>query len=219
MEKQKIARSSAIAIGCAIVFLAAGVCHATITYGLEVIEPTIDSSWATASGLDLTVQVSDLGSQVGFKFVNGSSFACSMTQIYFDDDARTLLGIDQIDWGSQEGVKFRQGTVNGKLPGGKKLTPRLEASSPKFYFSARPAPPISKNGINPGEWLSFLFDLKCDKTYSDVISAFDSDKLRIGVHVQAFPDGSSASYVTPEPASIALLGLGTIMLRRRKGNS
>lgn len=210
----------AVTVGCAAIILSAGIAQASImpvTYGFNVINATASSTWHTSPDMDLSVEVSLVGSEVKFKFSNDSLFACSMTQIYFDDDSGSLAGIVSIDWGTQTGVNFVQGTNNGKLPGGENLTPRLEASNPQMSFSASPIAPVAPNGINPGEWLSLIFDLNSGKTSEDVIAAFDSDELRIGVHLQAFPDGSSASYVTPEPTTIALLGIGTItLLRRRK---
>lgn len=208
-----------VALGCAALVLTNSSVFGNI-YKFQVIPQTVNSSpWPEDSGLDLFVETTILGSQVEFKFQNKSSFNCSLTQIYFDDDAGLFAGIfaGGLDWGSQTGVDFVQGTNNGKLPGGENLNPRLEASDPQLMFSASPTSPVAPNGINVDEWLVIKFNLNTAKTANDIIDAFADKTMRIGVHVQAFPDGASASFTTstPEPATLALLGLGTMLLRKR----
>ena len=71
-------------------------------------------------------------------------------------------------------------------------------------------------GINAGEWLKITFELKNGFEYQDVLAQLDDLTLRIGAHVIAFPDESSESAVTPEPATVAVLGMGGVLLCVRK---
>lgn len=65
------------------------------------------------------------------------------------------------------------------------------------------------NGINSGEDLSVVFDLKTGTDYWDVIDAIqgplgDGHDLRVGFHLRSINGGSSESFVSsatpvPEP--------------------
>jgi hypothetical protein len=153
-----------------------------------------------------------------FKFYNNSTVdidplksGCSIARVYFDDG--TLLDINSIVGSS--GVSFNQIYPGpGNLPGGGLLDPPFVADL-EFSIGGEHAP--SHKGIdNPGEWLEVTFDLINGGTLDDVIDELHTGTLRVGMHVIAFPDGSSESAI-PEPATIALLGLGALaLLRKRK---
>ena len=73
------------------------------------------------------------------------------------------------------------------------------------------------NSVNAGEWVQITFDLLDDNMFEDVIVYLDAGDLRIGVHLIALPDGLSESAIlVPEPSAVLLLGLGAVMLRRRR---
>ncbi|MCK5225862.1 MAG: PEP-CTERM sorting domain-containing protein [Planctomycetes bacterium] len=162
--------------------------------------------------LDISVEVYNGSTTASFKFVNNSdaSLEAAITDVYFDDG--TLLEISSVENGP--GVKFSQIATPGELPGANLLDPDFVTSD---GFSADSHPQPLKNGVQPGQWVIIHFNLLPLGTLDDVIDEMNSGDLRIGIHVQGFPDGGSNSMVTvPEPATMVLLGLGGLALLRKR---
>ncbi len=197
----------------------------TYTYGFVGItnNKTADTTIGQAQ---LTVDVVGEPDSVlaSFVFRNIGSDASSITDVYFDDG--TLLGIASIS--SSAGVAFSEGASPGDLPGGGNATPPFEVTA---EFLAQASAPPSSNGVNPGEWLTIVFNLQSEKTFTDVIAALNGGgDLRIGIHVQGFASGGSESFINdgglgpappavPEPTSLAVWGLGMLgvgLCRRRR---
>ncbi|OKH31888.1 hypothetical protein NIES2119_27695 [[Phormidium ambiguum] IAM M-71] len=132
--------------------------------------------------------------QALFKFSNVGPNASSITQIYFDDlDSNPFLkGITSIS-DSGAGVAFAVPNKIGNLPGGNNFDED---------FSIEPTGATAPNGVNPGEWVSVLFNLNPGKTLSDVFSAMTSGALRVGFHVQAFANGGSEAFVNKPTAIV-----------------
>lgn len=171
----------------------------------------------------MTVVVTDGGGGlVNFEFVNAGPLASSITDVYFDDDASVLNSITGLIGGA--GVNFSIGAAPANLPSG----------NPMGFFAGFSAdsdsPTIPLNGVNPGESLDVLFDLVAPMSFGDVITALDLGTLRIGIHVQAFDNKASESFINcdsaglcptpvPEPGPLGLLGIGFVALyiaRRRR---
>lgn len=164
----------------------------------------------------LSVQVSDCGPElVSFRFSNEGPDDCVITEIYFQDGS--ILGFASIDE-SLPGVDFKEaGSINPKnLPGGKSIMPQFTTVTAFSIESLNPGP---KWGVGPGEWVEVIYSLQSDRAYANIIEELDNADLRIGIHVQAFEDGGSESFITPEPASMVLLGLGGLLLRKRKNKN
>ena len=79
---------------------------------------------------------------------------------------------------------------------------------------------VPANGVDAAsESLGVIFNLAGGGTYQDVLDELMNGDLRIGIHVQAFGDGGSESFVNlpiPEPGTAMLMGLGLMLLTHRR---
>ena len=63
--------------------------------------------------------------------------------------------------------------------------------SADFGVNATSQGGVANNGVNPGEFVSVLFNLQPGKTLQNVLDSLKDSSLRVGFHVQAFGDGGS----------------------------
>jgi len=171
---------------------------------------TDNGDYADSGDLNIYVKVVDVDGLAGFTFYNESSISSSVARIYFD--AGDIFTTAAITCGP--GTSFSRPAAPLDLPGGNNLLPLFMASNDLSFGSD---PPSSANGIDPDEWVEITFALAEEASFENVIADLDSNFLQIGLHVIAFPDGSSeAAASTPEPITVGLLGLGVLMIPRRK---
>jgi hypothetical protein len=218
-EEEMIGRRKNIIFGIMLILCVGTASFAGMIYDFEIFN---NPAYANDPQLNFTVSVFDEGqNKVSFLFENSSSISSSITAVYFDDDS-VLDTADEILGG--QGVEFSFGANQKSLPAGNILTPPF-AKDPAF--SAGSDPPTSQNGINPNEWLKITFTLKAGKCFDDVIDSIglggitSQNDLRIGIHIQSLPNGDSVSAINSnqpicEPATITLLSLSLLALRKRK---
>lgn len=192
---------------------------ATMTLGFNNISGNSATNAAIGES-QFKVTISEMGSQVNFRFFHDGTAASSIAQIYFDDRS-PRLGAATLT-GSGSGVAF---APNGSPP----VLPAANNASPAFAVTKRfsannPAP---SKGINPGEFLDIKFSL-LSGDFDSVLSDIGSGKLRMGFHAIAFASGGSESFVNgsppapqviplPTPVSLAGAGLvGLLAIRRRR---
>lgn len=182
-----------------------------------------------AGSSQLTVDATDAGfngsnNQVLFTFNNAGLSAATIMDVYFDDGS--LLGIASLidaddGVGGDPGVDFSQGAAPPDLPAGNNATPPFQVTA-GFLADADVPQPVQK-GVGIGESLGIVFDLQGTQTFNDVVAELSDGSLRVGIHVQAFSDGGSESFINnpvPIPAAIWLFGSGLVGLagltRRRR---
>jgi hypothetical protein len=157
------------------------------------------------------------GSSVIFKITNSGNAAAPdmfISKVFFDDNG--YLSNPSFNIGNVGRVFFEESRDgNDQLPqGGNNFTTN-------YAFSRDPGAG-NANGIQAGETLG----LKFTGNYNNVMFALNSGALRVGLHVQALPNGQSDSYIssntkdTPEPLTMlaagAAVGFGTMFKKQRE---
>jgi len=186
--------------------------HATTEqwYSFDISCSNTNPANVATGAAQLFVRVSEGpgANQATFRFVNTGPSASSITDIYFDDGS--LLGIASIT-DSGAGVDFSQFASPPNLPAGHDCTPDFDVTA---GFLADSNPPTQPNGVNAStEYLDITFSLQGGQTFDDVIAELATGALRIGIHVQAFGDGGSESFINSPSTAVNLSSLGATAAR------
>ena len=178
---------------------------------------TVGEAYANNLGFNVINQ----GGSVFFDIFNyGNAAAPSMfiSKVFFDDNG--YLSQPWVNANNNVGqVGFTGGASNDQLPqGGNSFTT-------DYAFSRRTGEGNAW-GIQGGEKLQLAFT----GSYTNVVDALNNGSLKIGLHVQALPNGASDSYIssttssgntqdTPEPLTMlaagAAVGFGTMFKKQR----
>jgi hypothetical protein len=156
----------------------------------------------------LFMDVADLGGgQAVFTVFNMGPWASVVSEIYFDGDlAQSIDGLTGIG-----DVLFGEGGSPPNLPAGNEI----DFMADLLASAVAPAP---MNGIGAGESLEITIGYA--GAFDALIGAIGTGELRVGLHVIAFANGESESFVNvvPSPASLALLVLAALTgtSRRRR---
>ena len=114
---------------------------------------------------------------------------------------------------SPSAVDFEEGFGSNNLPGGNSIVPKFETT--RSFLALSPAP---KRGVGVSEQVGIIFDLQTSQDINDILSDLETKEFRVGLHVISFINGKSESFINdiPEPITVALLGLGGLLIRRKK---
>src|SRR5688572_6836951 len=142
----------------------------------------------------LVVDVTLVNSDACFSFRNAGPDPSSIARIYFDDDSGILSNAVIVNG---PGVLIADVRTPGplNLPGGN--TVDFEATS--RYVAVQPPP---HNGVNPGEHTRICFDVPAGTTIRDLRLLLASGEIRIGMHVIAFENSESGSFIN-DPVCLA----------------
>jgi len=151
-----------------------------------------------------------------FNYGNAAAPSMFISKVFFDDNG--YLSQPWVNANNNVGqVGFSGGANNDQLPqGGNNFTT-------DYSFTRNPGNG-NAFGIQAGEKLQLAFA----GNYNNVVTALTDGTLKIGLHVQALPNGQSDSYLssssgntqdTPEPLTMlaagAAVGFGTMFKKQR----
>lgn len=155
--------------------------------------------------------------RIAFTLGNTGPDASSITRIYFTYNHFNNIESTHSD---HDGVSFAIGFGPPVLPGGKPIG--FETNN---LLRVGALPPVPKHGVNPGESVVVVVVMQEGLTFFDALVGLNDGSIRIGLHVQAFENGGSESFVNeqlpdrlvPTPGAAALLAFaGLAALRRRR---
>ncbi len=180
-----------------------------------------DPTLAADPDLKFTVEATDVGSGiVAFEIKNLSMIDSVIKEVYFDVDS--VMGLSIADIINGIGTNFIPDAIPQELPGGKD-----EADIGPFggifetAFSADAIDPagLNGNGIDRNESITINVNLGGNNA-ANIINMFENGDIRVGAHIGSIPADCettvSVSAVTPEPATVALLGLGSLIIMRKR---
>lgn len=174
-------------------------------YAITSNDSSGDAQFVGESQLHMSVTLLGTG-QISLVFNNSGSADSVVTRIYFDFVPELSLSLVAINDGN--GTEFKASPVNPRnLPAGHSIQSIF--SSGLGVASRNPSPHY---GINPADSVELI--MSYDDTY-DILGALGNEDLRVGLHVQSFEGGYSESFVNviPEPGTLPMLFVGTLLLR------
>ena len=198
---------------------AAIVCAAGLAQGQTIALSVFENGDnISIQGLDIELEIIDLGSQIEMVMHNNSTLDSRITTIYFEmtefssealsspiivNNADAMYTDDKFAPRSPAGsIRDSGGLWGGTMYGLKPETPQPNV-----------------NSLSPGEAVSVIFDLNNGYSALDVFKAINStpSDFRVAVHIQSVGEfGASVWAVNPTPGTAALMGVAGLFASRRR---
>ncbi len=160
------------------------------------------------AGFEFGADITETNGGVRFEFYNNSTTPSSINKLYFENGP--LDGIAYLDPGT--GTAFELQASNTQFPGGNILTPAFYSA-----YTLDSGPLTRMNGIDPGEYTAVIFDLAADAGFEDVLEQLYEGTFRFGIHVLGGGSSTSGVNMIPEPATLILLSIGSLLFLGKKG--
>ncbi len=169
-----------------------------------------DPTLAADPDLKFTVEALDGSSgTVNFIITNLSAMDSTIARVYFDGGSLVSI-VDIIN-----GIGVNGGAPDFAADANPNNLPSGETIGFDADFSASANPPPAQNGIDPGESITVKFNV--GSAADTIIAQLGDGSLRVGAHIISVGcEEVSVSAVTPEPATVALLGLGSLIIMRKR---
>lgn len=174
-------------------------------------------------GLDIALEVIDLGTQVELLMRNDSTIDSRVTTVLFELTGFSAEALSNPMIVNNDDVWYTDEKVAPKSPAGSLKHYSGEWGGTMYGIKPeRPRPNV--NSLNPGESVSVIFDLAEGYSAADVFDAinYEPGDFRVVMHIQSVGDSGSSVWAVnresliPTPGAAALMGLGGLIASRRR---
>ncbi|MFT5422680.1 MAG: hypothetical protein ACI89L_000445 [Phycisphaerales bacterium] len=174
------------------------------------------------TGLQIDLEVVDLGTQVRFIVANNSTLESRVTSIYFELTDLSFGALSNPIIENNAGVNYEDDKVAPRKPAGS-IKHHGGDWGGTFYGLKPTVPQPNFTGMTTGESVSIVFDLVNGYSGADIANALSNDPVgfRVAMHIQSVGDSGAsvwavADTLVPSPGALAVFGAGSLVAFRRR---